>query len=313
MENEKPNTIPAEEAASGDSPSVPPCLRGEYCLSPDGIFVPRAGVQHRDDEYDSADFDILLDMQRRHFWYLGRHRFLLRALKSFLPTRAGDAKPPDLSGIDLGGGCGGWISYLQQHLPGVFAELALSDSSTRALELARPVVGPGVQRYQADLLDLGWRERWDVAFLLDVLEHIPADGDVLQQIWLALKPGGSLLVTTPALPFFWSHNDEMAHHVRRYSRGDFARLAASAGFEMSLSRYFNFFLSGLLLVSRMKTVDVAAMSKQQILAYMKKTHRVPPAPINLPLAAVFAMETPIGHWLPFPWGTSVLGVFRKPL
>jgi hypothetical protein len=30
------------------------------------------------------------------------------------------------------------------------------------------------------------------------------------------------------------------------------------------------------------------------------------------LAAVFAAETPLGHFLRFPWGTSVLGVFRKP-
>ncbi|MGB7748487.1 MAG: hypothetical protein WBN75_14495 [Verrucomicrobiia bacterium] len=45
------------------------------------IYVPGQPVCHRDEEYDQAGFDILCDMQSRHFWYQGRHRFLLRALK----------------------------------------------------------------------------------------------------------------------------------------------------------------------------------------------------------------------------------------
>jgi 2-polyprenyl-3-methyl-5-hydroxy-6-metoxy-1,4-benzoquinol methylase len=118
---------------------------------------------------------------------------------------------------------------LQDRLPGPFGELALSDSSARELELAGPIVGEEVKRYQTDLLRLGWENRWDVAFLLDVLEHIPEHAEVLNQIARALKPGGLLFVTTPALPFFWSYNDEMAHHVRRYTKNDFARLAGSSG------------------------------------------------------------------------------------
>ena len=41
---------------------------------------------------------------------------------------------------------------LQSHLPNRFTELALSDSSLRALELASSVVGEDVVRYQTDLL-----------------------------------------------------------------------------------------------------------------------------------------------------------------
>ena len=33
---------------------------------------------------------------------------------------------------------------------------------------------------------------------------------------------------------------------------------------------------------------------------------------NALLAAVFAAETPMGHRLPFPWGTSLLAVLEKP-
>src|SRR6266446_6253544 len=110
-----------------------------------------------------------------------------------------------------------------------FMELALSDSSLRALEMASSVVGKGIVRYQTDLRRLGWRDRWDIAFLLDVLEHVPADAEVLLQIKQALKPGGLLFVTTPALKCFWSYNDEIAHHVRRYNKADFSQLAEATG------------------------------------------------------------------------------------
>jgi hypothetical protein len=32
-------------------------------------------------------------------------------------------------------------------------------------------------RYQTGVLRLGWWDRWDTAFLLDVPEHIPGDAD----------------------------------------------------------------------------------------------------------------------------------------
>jgi hypothetical protein len=43
--------------------------------------MPSTAVVHRDEEYEEASFEVLRDMQCRHFWYQGRHRFLLQALK----------------------------------------------------------------------------------------------------------------------------------------------------------------------------------------------------------------------------------------
>lgn len=281
-----------------------------YSLNANGVFTPDVPVVHRDEEYDSHGFDLLRDMQRRHFWYQGRHRFLLGALqeelKRILPRRG------NLNAIDLGGGCGGWITYLQERLPRTFSELALSDSSLRALELARSTVGENVSRYQTDLLALGWESRWEVAFLLDVLEHIPRDADALLQIKHALKPGGLLIVTTPALQCFWSYNDELAHHVRRYAKPDFLRLAEATGLRLLRTRYFMFFLSPLLWLSRLKRPNVGEMSEEALRRLMRRTHRVPPGPVNGLLRFIFDLETPVGLKLPFPWGTSILGVFQKP-
>jgi SAM-dependent methyltransferase len=265
-------------------------------------------VVHRDEEYSETAFDVLRDIQCRHFWYEGRHGFLLQALREELRNRPGCT---GLSAVDLGGGCGGWVSYLGDHFERRFRELALADSSMRALELAGAVIPGSVSRYQIDLYHLGWENKWDVAFLLDVLEHLPEDVLALSEIQRALRPGGLLFVTTPALKFFWSYNDEIAHHVRRYSRTDFGRLAAESGLVLKKSRYFMFFLSPLLWLSRLTRPDLNKMTPEQVQVLLKRTHRVPAKPLNGLLKFIFGLETPLGLRLPFPWGTSILGVFQK--
>lgn len=273
--------------------------------SPNGIHLPIIPVQHRDEEYEESGFEILRDMQERHFWYRGRHRFLLEAVNRYLPKLG-----QPFSAIDLGGGAGGWVRYLAQHRPEGFEPLALADSSMVALKLAASVLPPNAQRYQIDLMQLQMREEWDAAFLLDVIEHLPDDLQALVQAREALKPGGYLFVTTPAFPQFWSYNDDMGNHLRRYRRGDFSRLAQKSGLKLCDSRYFMFFLSPLYLLSRLK-VGSATLTPAQRKEILIKQHQVPPALVNSMLSAIFAAETPLGHRLRFPWGTSILGVFKK--
>jgi len=74
---------------------------------------------------------MLRGMQERHFWYRGRHRFLLGALDRHLPKFV-----ENLRAIVLGGGVGGWVRYLADKRPRLFSQLALADSSLIALESA---------------------------------------------------------------------------------------------------------------------------------------------------------------------------------
>jgi SAM-dependent methyltransferase len=159
-------------------------------------------------------------------------------------------------------------------------------------------------------MQLDMHEQWDAAFLLDVIEHLPDDLQALRQAREALKPGGYLFVTAPAFPQFWSYNDEMAQHLRRYRCRDLVRLAQQSGLVLCNARYFMFYLSPLYLLSRMKP-GLATMTLAQKKELMIKQHHVPSAPVNGVLSAIFAAESPLGHCLRFPWGTSILGVFKK--
>lgn len=277
-----------------------------YILESDGIHRPNISVTHRDEEYDQSGFDMLFQMQEKHFWYRGRHRFLMAAVDRYMRSQ----KAP-LSAVDLGGGVGGWVRYLADRRADRFQTLALADSSDTALTLAKNALPASAQRYQIDLMNLGWGDQWDCAFLLDVIEHLPDDTEAMRQAAQALKPGGYLFITTPALKQFWSYNDELASHLRRYNRNDYRDLAACTGLELCDARYFMFFLSPLYLLSRINP-GIARMSQEEKKALVLKQHAIPAKPINALLSATFSAETPLGHWMRLPWGTSILGVFRKP-
>ena len=289
-----------------------------------GIFVPERRPHHRDDQHDDNQLEVLMQMQREHFWYRGRHKFLLNVTKEEIARNFGTTtglqatgvqvtspQATGLQAIDMGGGCGGWLEYVQRHAPSLFQTLDLGDSSMRALVLAEPVVGPSATRYQIDLLDLPWTEEWDVVFLLDVLEHIPDHAEVLRQVRRSMRPGGLLFVTTPALKFFWTHNDEVVRHQRRYSKPDFRSLAELVGLQLLRAEYFMFLLSPVLLFSRALLRPPRSATPEQLLEHFARTHNIPPQPVNDLLTQVFAIEAAMVRFVGFPWGTSILAVFRR--
>jgi SAM-dependent methyltransferase len=274
-----------------------------YFQDGDGIYVPQKPVIHRNDEFVEDQFTHLFEMQSKHFWYLGRHRFLLESLKRHQPSKS-------FSAIDLGGGCGGWVQYLTQKIPNRLTNLALADSSRVALLNAKEVLDEEVDLYHVDLMDLQMQEQWDTAYLLDVIEHCPDDVTVMREAAKALKPGGRLYVATPALDFFWSYNDEFVKHVRRYNKRKYRHLAKNSGLILKDARYFMFYLSPLYWLSR-KTRPKQLNAEQMAKLY-KEEYKTPHPLVNDLLKVLFYAETPMGHYLPFPWGTSILGVFEKP-
>jgi 2-polyprenyl-3-methyl-5-hydroxy-6-metoxy-1,4-benzoquinol methylase len=74
--------------------------------------------------------------------------------------------------------------------------------------------------------DAALRERFDLIFLFDVIEHITDEDRFFQALMFHLAPGGKVVVNVPAGNWAYSAYDEAAGHVRRYSIGT---LRAAAG------------------------------------------------------------------------------------
>jgi SAM-dependent methyltransferase len=281
-----------------------------YRPDEEGIWVNGSAVPDADASYDDANLDVLRNMQERHFWYRGRHRFILALLKRAAGRYLADTR--GLRAIDLGCGCGGWMQYLAQRAPGLVTEPALGDTSRKGLLEAAALLGETCRYYQIDITRLAWKSRWDVIFVLDVLEHIRKDDLALQELRRALVPGGLVLLTVPALMSLWSVNDEAAGHHRRYDAGGLRAAAEAAGYEVVDIRYFMFLLSPLLALQRRLLRSSRPPDPQTAHELIRRTHRIPPAPVNRCLAAVLAAEATIGTRVRFPWGSSLAAVLRNP-
>src|SRR5260221_9850539 len=109
-------------------------MHDPYAPLADGTWAPPVAPVHRDADYDSSGFESLRAMQSRHFWYRGRHRFLLHFTRAIARRLARGSQRP--AAVDLGGGCGGWVRYLSAHAGGDFREIPLADSSPTALAFA---------------------------------------------------------------------------------------------------------------------------------------------------------------------------------
>lgn len=83
-------------------------------------------------------------------------------------------------------------------------------------------------------------DAYDFAIALDVIEHVADDGAAARALRGALKPGGRLVLSVPALKSLYGPKDVRLGHYRRYHRNEIARLLADSGFDDIRLRYWNF-------------------------------------------------------------------------
>jgi len=88
------------------------------------------------------------------------------------------------------------------------------------------------------------KKDFDTIIYIDVLEHIRADRDELEKASFHLRPGGTLIVLSPAHNFLFSPFDAAIGHLRRYNRRSLLALSPAS---MSVESAFYLDSAGLLL------------------------------------------------------------------
>ena len=66
-------------------------------------------------------------------------------------------------------------------------------------------------------------EQFDTALYIDVLEHIEDDAAELAQVVKHVRPGGHIVVLSPATEYLYSPFDRAIGHFRRYTRASLLR------------------------------------------------------------------------------------------
>ncbi len=123
----------------------------------------------------------------------------------------------------LDAGCG--VGY-GSHFIGTLAEDVLGvDLSEDAIAYARERYGSETVEFR--VMDLAALDLPDASFdavcAFEVIEHVPAPEAVLAELGRVLRPGGTLVVSTPQVARTTHSPDNPFHHVE-YARADFEAL-----------------------------------------------------------------------------------------
>ena len=207
----------------------------------DGFLAFAPDVAGHSDGFCNEYFPELARLEEKNFWFSARSDLISWVLRTY----ASDCQ----SVLEIGCGTGFMLSAVNRVLPNV--KLAGSEVLSAGLPFASKRV-PTAQLFQMDARRIPFVEEFDVIGAFDVLEHIREDELVLDQMRKALVPSGRIVVTVPQHGFLWSQQDEFAHHVRRYERGELERKVAAVGFRIELSTSFVSLLLPLQIVSRLR-------------------------------------------------------------
>ncbi len=121
------------------------------------------------------------------------------------------------------------------------------------------------RRAVGTIQDLPAHERFDSILYIDVLEHIEDDQAELILAADRLKPGGSLIVLSPAHPFLFTEFDRAIGHYRRYTRSSLRALKPPALWERKMIYLDS---AGMLASAGNRLLLKSAMpTEQQILAW----------------------------------------------
>jgi SAM-dependent methyltransferase len=234
-----------------------------------------------------------LELEERHWWFVGRRRIVLGVLDRFVPASGG---PLDV----LDAGCGGGATL---------ESLRARYGNARGLELSSVAVAYARERgrdvTQGSIEEMPFAEgSLDLALALDVIEHVPDDAVALRELHRVLKPGGSLLLTVPALMLLWSQHDVANGHYRRYTEGQLRRRVEEAGFEVAFATYFNTILFPPVLAARL----LWRLRPKKVASDVAEVA----GPVNAVLAGTFSLERHLLRHVSMPIGVSALCVARKP-
>ena len=239
-------------------------------------------------------FRQMAEVQDRHWWFVARRRIIDAIVRSLrLPT--------DARLLELGCGTGANLAMLARH--GQLQAMEYdADARAVASRLGHcPVDAGGLPDHLPYPPD-----RFDLVCLLDVLEHVADDAASLAAVARLLRPGGRVLLTVPAYAWLWSAHDVSHHHHRRYTRSQLVALAQASGLQVERAGYFNTLLFPLVAGVRLATRLIGRDGGEGSDA------RLPGAPLNALLQAVFALERHVVPRWPLPFGVSAVAVLRRP-
>ncbi len=236
-----------------------------------------------------------------HFWHKNRKYLLKKLVKSINLKKS-------IHGADIGCGNGSILAFLEQEYPE--SKFVGIDGYPEALINCRSR-SKMVSLQLQDITNLdainNEEDRYDVVFLMDVLEHLEVPQQTIEKIKSVLKKGGHIIATVPACQSLWSTRDEFLGHYKRFSKTDFKGLFRDNGYTVIKANYFFSHLFMPTYLSRLIFSKISNKSGQEIESDELK---IVPG-INGLLYFLGLMEINVSMFLPLPFGTSVFCIAKN--
>lgn len=191
--------------------------------------------------FDPKVFAYLARIEEKHFWFLARNELLVGLIKKYFPKAS--------RFLELGCGNGAVLKAVAalrswEHIVG-------SDLHPTGLACARARLPAGVSFAQMDGRHIPASGAFDLVGAFDVVEHIDDDEAVLRSMRACTSTGGGAIVAVPQHPALWSRSDDLAHHKRRYRRGELEAKMQRSGYRILFSSSYTATLMPVMALNRL--------------------------------------------------------------
>jgi SAM-dependent methyltransferase len=236
------------------------------------------------------------EIEKIHWWWEGRRQILRQSI----------AKKDGLKILDIGCGTGETLTFLEDFLdkPSLYGV----DTSAVAIEFAKKRGHQNILKVDAKKLPFK-TDTFDYVLLLDVIEHIKDDDSVILEAKRVLRPGGHIIITTPALQIIWSEHDAAQGHFRRYVRRRIRSLATKSRMSIERISYFNFFSPAIIAIRLLGNLKPF----KKINSYDSKLNFdvAKKSLVNSLLKFIFVTEIKLMKYVSYPIGISIFAMFKK--
>jgi len=192
--------------------------------------------------FDPDFFDELVGLEAGYFWFVARNELIVGLANKFFPEAR--------QFLEIGCGNGAVLRELAASRR--WDRLVGSELHPAGLAHARKRLPPEVEFVQMDARDIPAVGVFDLTGAFDVIEHIADDEAVLRGLRAATQTGGGTIIAVPQHPWLWSNSDDIAHHQRRYRRGELEAKLLRNGFEVLFSSSYTALLLPLMAASRLR-------------------------------------------------------------